>query len=130
MVSVGLAYRVFYMAMVRGEPVIGFLEGVGDCDAFRVRVVREAVRPPYEFAETARQLYELGLRSVPLIAAAGFAVGLVMSMHTRASLERFGAEALIPRAWPSRWCAKPVRSPPACCCQAASARASAPSSAR
>jgi phospholipid/cholesterol/gamma-HCH transport system permease protein len=33
---------------------------------------------------------------VPLIAAAGFAVGLVLSMHTRASLARFGAEALIP----------------------------------
>src|SRR5207247_8165795 len=26
----------------------------------------------------------------------GFAIGVVLSMHTRASLERFGAEALIP----------------------------------
>jgi phospholipid/cholesterol/gamma-HCH transport system permease protein len=33
---------------------------------------------------------------VPLIAASGFAVGVVLSMHTRASLARFGAEALIP----------------------------------
>jgi phospholipid/cholesterol/gamma-HCH transport system permease protein len=33
---------------------------------------------------------------VPLIAASGFAVGIVLSMHTRASLARFGAEALIP----------------------------------
>jgi phospholipid/cholesterol/gamma-HCH transport system permease protein len=41
-------------------------------------------------------LFELGVRSVPLIAAAGFAVGIVLSMHTRASLARFGAEALIP----------------------------------
>jgi phospholipid/cholesterol/gamma-HCH transport system permease protein len=43
-----------------------------------------------------RQLFELGCRSVPLIAASGFAVGVVLSMHTRASLARFGAEALIP----------------------------------
>lgn len=76
--------------------VIGFLEGVGDGARFAWRVLSEGVRPPYEPGETVRQLFELGLRSVPLIAASGFAVGLVMSMHTRASLERFGAESLIP----------------------------------
>src|SRR5687767_5180377 len=53
-------------------------------------------RRPLELGEIGHQLYEVGCRSLPLIAAAGFAVGAVMSMHTRASLERFGAEALIP----------------------------------
>src|SRR5262245_54519184 len=33
---------------------------------------------------------------MPLIATAGFAIGVVLSMHTRASLERFGAETMIP----------------------------------
>jgi phospholipid/cholesterol/gamma-HCH transport system permease protein len=69
---------------------------VGDAARFAGRVVVESVRPPYEFRETLRQLFELGCRSVPLIAASGFAVGIVLSMHTRASLARFGAEALIP----------------------------------
>lgn len=69
---------------------------VGDAAQFAARVIVEAPRPPYEFRETARQLFELGCRSVPLIAASGFAVGVVLSMHTRASLARFGAEALIP----------------------------------
>jgi phospholipid/cholesterol/gamma-HCH transport system permease protein len=68
----------------------------GDAFRFAGRVVREALRPPYEVRETLRQLFELGCRSVPLIAASGFAVGVVLSMHTRASLARFGAEALIP----------------------------------
>ena len=49
-------------------------------------------RPPFELKETARQLYEIGWRSLPLIAVSGFAVGIVLSMQTRASLERFGAE--------------------------------------
>jgi phospholipid/cholesterol/gamma-HCH transport system permease protein len=61
-----------------------------------LRAARELLRPPYEFQEAIRQLYELGLRSVPLIAVSGLAVGVVLSMHTRASLERFGAEAMIP----------------------------------
>jgi phospholipid/cholesterol/gamma-HCH transport system permease protein len=63
---------------------------------FGVRTVRDAFRRPFEIAELFRQVFELGSRSLPLIAAAGFAVGAVLSMHTRASLERFGAEALIP----------------------------------
>jgi phospholipid/cholesterol/gamma-HCH transport system permease protein len=73
-----------------------FLETVGSGSRFAFRAIREMFRPPYEVRETLRQLFELGCRSVPLIAASGLAVGVVLSMHTRASLARFGAEALIP----------------------------------
>jgi len=69
---------------------------VGNAARFAGRIIVEAARPPYELRETGRQLFELGCRSVPLIATSGFAVGIVLSMHTRASLARFGAEALIP----------------------------------
>ena len=69
---------------------------MGELSIFAARSIRDAFRPPYEVRETLRQLYELGVRSVPLIAIAGVAVGVVLSMHTRASLERFGAEAMIP----------------------------------
>jgi phospholipid/cholesterol/gamma-HCH transport system permease protein len=73
-----------------------FLETVGSGSRFAFRAIREMFRPPYESRETMRQLFELGCRSVPLIAASGLAVGVVLSMHTRASLARFGAESLIP----------------------------------
>ena len=72
------------------------LAAVGDFSLFAAKAVRQAVLPPYEVKETLRQLYELGLRSAPLIAVSGMAVGVVLSMHTRASLERFGAESMIP----------------------------------
>ncbi len=68
----------------------------GDLAIFAGRILRDAFRAPREPAEIARQVFEFGWRSLPLIAAAGFAVGAVMSMHTRSSLERFGAEAMIP----------------------------------
>ena len=61
-----------------------------------MRAAREVFTPPFEVRETTRQIYELGLRSAPLIAVSGLAVGVVLSMHTRASLERFGAESMIP----------------------------------
>lgn len=72
------------------------LTWTGELTLFGLRAIRDAFRRPLEGQEIFRQVFEVGWRSLPLIAAAGFAVGVVLSMHTRASLERFGAEALIP----------------------------------
>jgi phospholipid/cholesterol/gamma-HCH transport system permease protein len=79
-----------------GGAVVGFLAAAGDAALFALAAARALVVPPFELRETLRQLYELGFRSAPLIAVSGLAVGVVLSMHTRASLERFGAEAMIP----------------------------------
>jgi phospholipid/cholesterol/gamma-HCH transport system permease protein len=72
------------------------LASAGAVSLFAFKALRELFVPPFELRETVRQLYELGLRSAPLIAVSGVAVGVVLSMHTRASLERFGAESMIP----------------------------------
>jgi phospholipid/cholesterol/gamma-HCH transport system permease protein len=79
-----------------GVLVLSLLAWVGDVALFGARALYEAVLPPFEFKETWRHVFEIGWRSMPLIALSGFAIGVVLSMHTRASLERFGAEAMIP----------------------------------
>ena len=79
-----------------GLLVLSLLAWVGEVALFGARALYEAVLPPYEFKETWRHVFEIGWRSLPLIALSGFAIGVVLSMHTRASLERFGAEAMIP----------------------------------
>ena len=79
-----------------GTAVLGTLEFVGSLATFGGRAIVEAFRPPYEPAEVLRHIYQFGLRSAPLIVMSGFAIGVVLSLHTRASLERFGAEAMIP----------------------------------
>lgn len=85
------------MPVDQNTPAITALfQWIGDLTLFGVRAIRDAFHSPFEGREILRQLYEIGWRSTPLIAASGFAVGTVMSMHTRASLERFGAEAMIP----------------------------------
>ncbi len=72
------------------------LAWAGGASLFGLKALREALLPPYELREVTRQVFEIGWKSAPLIAASGFAIGIVLSMHTRASLERFGAEAMIP----------------------------------
>ena len=79
-----------------GRIVVTLLASAGAVSIFAFKALRELFVPPFEIRETIRQLFELGLRSAPLIAVSGMAVGVVLSMHTRASLERFGAEAMIP----------------------------------
>jgi phospholipid/cholesterol/gamma-HCH transport system permease protein len=79
-----------------GRVTTSVLNEVGAVSLFAARAVRGVFRPPFEFGEVARQLHEMGFRSAPLVAVAGLAVGIVLSMHTRASLERFGAESMIP----------------------------------
>ncbi len=79
-----------------GGRIAVVLGAAGELSIFGFRALRDLFRPPYEIQETIRQLHELGLRSAPLIAVSGLAVGVVLSMHTRASLERFGAESMIP----------------------------------
>ncbi|MDE3156078.1 MAG: ABC transporter permease [Acidobacteriota bacterium] len=79
-----------------GQAVLDALASAGAYFVFAGRALVELVRPPFEVREVLRQIYALGSRSIPLILAAGFAVGVVLSMHTRATLERFGAGALIP----------------------------------
>jgi phospholipid/cholesterol/gamma-HCH transport system permease protein len=79
-----------------GARTLSVLDQVGDVTRFGLRAVGAMLRPPFEFGELLHQIQEVGWRSMPLIGAAGLAVGAVLSMHTRASLERFGAESLIP----------------------------------
>jgi phospholipid/cholesterol/gamma-HCH transport system permease protein len=79
-----------------GSSVIGVLEVIGAVATFGGQALVDAVRPPYEPREILRHVFQFGYRSAPLILIAGLAIGIVLSMHTRASLERFGAEAMIP----------------------------------
>src|ERR1051326_4816744 len=76
--------------------VLAMLAWVRGVALFGARALYEAFLPPYEFKETWRHIFDIGWRSMALIALSGFAIGVVLSMHTRASLERFGAEAMIP----------------------------------
>lgn len=39
---------------------------------------------------------EIGAKSLPLVALAGAAIGVVLSLHTRDSLIRFGAKSMLP----------------------------------
>jgi phospholipid/cholesterol/gamma-HCH transport system permease protein len=75
-----------------------FLEWFGELGIFFWQVIKAAITPPFEFRELVRQLDEIGSKSLPLVALAGGAVGVVLSLESVQSMTRFGAKSLLPAA--------------------------------
>ena len=75
-----------------------FLEWFGELGMFFWRVVRAGVTAPFEFRGLYRQLDEIGSQSLPLVALAGAAIGVVLALESVQSMTRFGAKSLLPAA--------------------------------
>jgi phospholipid/cholesterol/gamma-HCH transport system permease protein len=74
-----------------------FLEETGKITAFSLRFFKEAFRPRYEWAEFLRQAYMVGYKSLPLVAATAFIMGMVLTIQSRPTLVGFGAESRLPQ---------------------------------
>src|SRR5438132_13241300 len=75
---------------------VSVFEWFGELGFFCARLFRAALVPPYEFGELLRQCDEIGSKLLPLVALAGAATGVVVSLQTRDSLIRFGAKSFLP----------------------------------
>src|SRR5437868_15193358 len=76
--------------------VVSAFEWFGELGIFTARLVRAALSPPYEIREFIHQCDEVGSKSLPLVALAGAATGVVLSLQTRDSLTHFGAKSVLP----------------------------------
>jgi phospholipid/cholesterol/gamma-HCH transport system permease protein len=69
---------------------------VGQVTQFTARFFKEVIKPPYEFSEFLKQCYTIGYKSLPLVAVTGFIMGLVLTLQSRPTLSKFGAESWLP----------------------------------
>jgi len=75
--------------------VVSVFEWFGELGIFCARLFR-AFTSPYEVSELIHQCDETGSKSLPLVALAGAATGVVLSLQTRDSLIHFGAKSMLP----------------------------------
>lgn len=73
-----------------------FLEEIGELAYFTARFFNEAFRRPFELKELWRQCYNMGNKSLFLVASTGFIIGLVLTLQTRPTLMEFGAVSWMP----------------------------------
>src|SRR5438094_791681 len=78
------------------DGIIALLEWFGQMGSFWWKVAGSIFARPLEGIEFLRQLDSIGSKSLPLVALAGAATGVVLSLQTRDSLTRFGAKSLLP----------------------------------
>ncbi len=72
-----------------------FLE-VDALSRFTGRFFKTFLKPPFEFSEIIKQCFMIGYKSLGLVTVTGFIMGLVLTIQSRPTLARFGAEAWLP----------------------------------
>ena len=92
----GKAHGYQTSARNRNCNLTNILAMTGEVSLFGLRAIKDAFRRPFESEQLLMQLAEVGSQSLPLVIAAGFALGSVLTLHTRSTLVTFGASAWIP----------------------------------
>lgn len=64
--------------------------------SFILRFFKELTRKRQELEEFIQQCFWIGYKSLPLVGATAFIMGLVLTIQTRPTLVSFGAESLLP----------------------------------
>ena len=72
------------------------LSDVGNISLFTKRFFIEILKPPFQINEFMRQCYAIGFKSLPLVSITGFIMGLVLTIQTRPTMTKFGAESWLP----------------------------------
>jgi len=68
----------------------------GTFSQFTLRFFRELFKPVFQFREFVRQCFAVGYKTVSLISITGFIMGLVLTLQSRPTLLKFGAESWLP----------------------------------
>jgi phospholipid/cholesterol/gamma-HCH transport system permease protein len=68
----------------------------GNIALFTARFFRELFKPPFQINEFLRQCYAVGYKSLPLVTITGFIMGLVLTIQSRPTMAKFGAETWLP----------------------------------
>jgi phospholipid/cholesterol/gamma-HCH transport system permease protein len=78
------------------ESIKNLFIDTGNVSLFTARFFKEIFKPPFQFNEFIRQCYATGYKSFPLVAITGFIMGLVLTIQSRPTMTKFGAESWLP----------------------------------
>ena len=88
--------KVGAKAFEKSEEANDFFTKVGDFSLFVARTIKETFSRNFEFKEFLRQCFQIGYKSLALIAVTGFIMGLVLTIQSRPVLVDFGAVSMLP----------------------------------
>lgn len=78
-----------------GEKVLGVFEEIGSCASFTLKTVWWCLSSPMDWDNTAIQMKEIGVRSLPVVTVVSVFIGLILSFMAYAQFSMLGIESLI-----------------------------------
>ena len=91
-----LSIKISNKTIAKTSEAGNFLTDFADVLLFVTRTVKETFSREFEFKEFLRQCYQIGNKTLPLISITGIIMGLVLTIQSRPSLAKFGADAMLP----------------------------------
>lgn len=74
-----------------------FIRLLGGLTILVRQIFHEIFRPPYNFGLLADQIYQIGVRSGPLVFVTAASTGMVMALQFGLGLEKFGGKMYVPK---------------------------------
>jgi phospholipid/cholesterol/gamma-HCH transport system permease protein len=78
-----------------GGALLRFTEETGRIIMLLFSTLRHLVVPPYEVKNTVKQMFDVGVMSVPVVLITSISTGMVLALQTYTGFKRFGAESLV-----------------------------------
>jgi len=94
--ATGKSVKLSEKTMEKTKLITDFFSDIGNMAIFVKQVFKETFSRDFEFREFLRQCYEIGNKSLPLIAITGAIMGVVLTIQSRPALEEFGAVTMLP----------------------------------
>src|SRR6188474_236502 len=69
---------------------------IGELSLFASRFFKGVLHRPFELREMVRQTFDVGVRSFKLVAVVALVIGAVLTMQSRPTMIKFGAESFVP----------------------------------
>lgn len=92
----GQTLKISEITIEKTGLLTNFFIDLGNMAMFVSQTTKEAFSRDFEFKEFMRQCYEIGNKSLPLVAITGAIMGVVLTIQSRPALAEFGAETMLP----------------------------------
>ncbi|PIQ28917.1 MAG: ABC transporter permease [Bacteroidetes bacterium CG18_big_fil_WC_8_21_14_2_50_41_14] len=94
--ATGKSVKISEKTLEKTQMATEFFSDIGNMAIFIKEIFKETFSRDFEFKEFLRQCYEIGNKSLPLIAITGAIMGVVLTIQSRPALEDFGAVTMLP----------------------------------
>ncbi|MCB1043795.1 MAG: ABC transporter permease [Acidobacteria bacterium] len=79
-----------------GKTTLHLADGVGAYSVLIGQTMRQSLRRPFELREMVKQLEQVGVNSLPVVAVTALFTGMVLALQTYDGFRRFQAEGYVP----------------------------------